>query len=29
MQDSERMKEYSALMDGEMTFFDLPEPEFD
>jgi hypothetical protein len=29
MQDSERMKQYSSLMDGEMTFFDLPEPEFD
>ena len=29
MQDSELMKEYSSLMDGEMAFFDLPEPEFD
>jgi hypothetical protein len=29
MQDSELMKEYSSLMDGEMTFFDLSEPEFD
>jgi len=29
MQDSERMKQYSSLMDADMTFFDLTEPEFD
>jgi hypothetical protein len=29
MVDSELMEKFSKLMDSDMTFFDLPEPEFD